>query len=73
MFRSRESPVPKRYVRAAAIVGPLAALAFSGSGLHGTPKALVAVCLACLPTWLLEVSWRARERRREERLLPWAD
>lgn len=68
---SGKSRAPRRYAGTAAVLGPLAGLVLqSGDGLdEGTRLAIVAVA-SLVPPYVVESWWRARERRRQELVLP---
>ena len=70
LLRSGKGHAPKRYATAAGALGPTAGLFLvSGDGLDKPTRIAIVAGLTFLPPWLVEVFWRRRKRRQEERLL----
>ncbi len=70
LLRSGKGGAPKRYAAPAGAMGSLSGLLLqSGDGLDKPTRVAVVAVLTFIPPYLVERSWKGRERRQEERLL----
>ena len=73
MWRARTDGAPKRYAAPAGAIGPIVALMASTHDVDLARKLVFGFVLFVVPPALVEIWWKQRHRRADERLLVFPD